>query len=48
MENMENKIDLCSIYDFKDDPPPGLFDDNPFCGTILRKIGNTWYIIHTD
>ena len=48
MENMENKIDLCSIYDFKDDPPPGLFDDNPFCGAILRKIGNTSYIIHTE
>ena len=48
MESTENKIDLCSIYDFKDDPPPGLFDDNPFCGTILRKIGNTWYIIHTE
>lgn len=46
--------DLCSIYDFRDDPPPGLFDEweikayNPFIQTIMRKIGNTWYLINTD
>lgn len=46
--------DLASIYDFRDDPPPGLFDEtdgreyDPFCDTILRKIGNTWYIVHTS
>lgn len=55
-EMMDEDIhyDLCSIYDFRDDPPPGLFDGvddreyDPFCDTILRKIGNTWYIVHTS
>lgn len=55
-EMMDEEIhyDLCSIYDFRDDPPPGLFDDadgrgyGPFCETILRKIGNTWYLVQTS
>lgn len=52
--NEPERIDLCAIYDVKDDPSPGLFDDwqgtesNPFHGTTLRKIGNTWYIIRTE
>ena len=43
--------DLCEFIDYTDNPPPGLFDSeeekagNPFCETILRKIGGTWYII---
>ena len=47
-------VNLCALYDYTDDPPPGLFDDegcfagNPFSETILRKIGNTWYSIRTE
>lgn len=46
--------DISSIFDVRDDPPPfclynGQNDaDNPFCETILRKIGNTWYSIRTE
>lgn len=46
--------DLCSIYDFHDDPPADLIDDwygrlyEPFPEIIVRKIGNTWYTISTD
>ena len=50
----DSYCDLCSIYDFRDDPPPGLFDEwyaeayDPFCQTIVRKIGNTWYVVSTE
>ena len=46
--------DISSIYDVRDDPPPFYFyreqNDvhNPFCETILRKIGNTRYSICTE
>ncbi len=58
--NNENELmddsycDLCSIYDFHDNPPPALFDEwqakayDPFCQTIVRKIGNTWYVVNTE
>ena len=46
--------DLYAVYKVKDSPPPfysykGHNDaNNPFCETILRKIGNTWYSIRTE
>ena len=46
--------DLYAVYKVKDSPPPfysykGHSDaNNPFCETILRKIGNTRYIIRTE
>ena len=56
-ETPSDYIDLCSIYDSHDDPPPGLFDPfmddlpdpgNPFCAAVVRQIGNTWYSIRTE
>ncbi len=45
--------DLYSVYEVKDSPPPFYFNGqsnarNPFCDTILRKIGNTRYSIRTE
>ncbi len=45
--------DLYSVYKVKDSPPPFYFNgqsntNNPFCETILRKIGNTRYSIRTE
>ncbi len=46
--------DLYAVYKVKDSPPPfysykGHSDaNNPFCETILRKIGNTRYSIRTE
>ena len=53
MDNYDH-YDISSIYDVTDSPPPFCFysglnsSGNPFCETILRKIGNTWYSIHTE
>lgn len=44
-------IDLCSIYDPVDTPPPEEFRENfgnPFHTAVERKIGNTWYTIRTE
>ena len=52
MHDYENE-DICWIYDFRDSPPPDWFfrlskpEPNPFNETILRKLGNTWYVIST-
>lgn len=54
-DDFENyPCDLCALIDYTDNPPPGMFDSeeekigNPFCETILRKIGGTWYSIRTE
>ena len=49
-------IDLEACFDPVFEPPAYLIEEwhrtrealNPFCGTILRKIGNTWYEITTN
>lgn len=43
-------IDLCACYEPMVFPPDDFWDEpqNPFCGTIERKIGNTWYIVKTE
>ena len=43
-------IDLCAIYEPMVFPSADLRDgpQNPFCGVVERKIGNTWYIVKTE
>ena len=43
-------VDLCACYEPIVFPPDDFWDEpqNPFCGVIERKIGNTWYIIKTE
>ena len=43
-------VDLYAIYEPMVFPPANLWDEpqNPFCDTVERKIGNTWYIVKTE
>ena len=43
-------IDLCACYEPMIFPPDGFGDEpqNPFSRTVMRKIGNTWYVIETE
>ncbi len=49
-------IDLCACYDYLPYPPEEFAEEcriywhnqNPFRGTIQRRIGNTWFTIETE
>ena len=43
-------IDLCACYEPMIFPPDGFEDEpqNPFSCTVMRKIGNTWYVVETE
>ncbi len=51
-------IDLCALYEPLVEPPAEQVEEwrrqreaepqNPFSGTVTRRIGNTWYIIETE
>lgn len=47
-------IDLCACFDPIFEPPIDFLEEcrkwreNPFSGTLERRIGNTWYAITTE
>jgi hypothetical protein len=53
---MYEPIDLCACYEPMEEPPAWQLAQwrrmwerqNPFSGTVKRKIGNTWYIVETE
>ena len=55
-EYVYEPIDLCACYEPMVAPPAWQLAEwrrmwerqNPFSGTVTRRIGNTWYIVETE